>query len=44
MRAITSPDNERSIAFYRSLGFAVTGPHQDYDGPGVHRVGLELRL
>lgn len=44
VRAITSPTNERSIAFHRSLGFTVTGPHPDHDGPGVDRVCFELRL
>lgn len=44
VRAITSPSNERSIAFHRSIGFSVTGPHKDYDGPGVDRMVFELRL
>ncbi|MDA2809582.1 GNAT family N-acetyltransferase [Nocardiopsis sp. RSe5-2] len=44
VRAITSPANERSIAFHRAIGFTVTGPHKDYDGPGVDRMVFELRL
>lgn len=44
VRAITSPANERSIAFHRAFGFTVTGPLADYDGPGVDRMVFELRL
>ncbi|MFJ6017721.1 GNAT family N-acetyltransferase [Nocardiopsis alba] len=44
VRAVTSPVNERSIAFHRSIGFAVTGPHEGYDGPGTDRMAFELRL
>ncbi|MEU3020581.1 GNAT family N-acetyltransferase [Nocardiopsis sp. NPDC007018] len=44
VRAVTSVTNERSIAFHRSLGFAVTGPFDDYDGPGDHRMCFALRL
>lgn len=44
VRAVTSPSNQRSIAFHRSVGFAVTGPHEDYDGPGTDRMCFELRL
>jgi ribosomal protein S18 acetylase RimI-like enzyme len=36
--AITSPLNEGSIAFHRRLGFTVTGPVVDYNGPGQHRM------
>lgn len=32
--AITSPVNAGSIAFHKSMGFAVTGPVVGYDGPG----------
>jgi ribosomal protein S18 acetylase RimI-like enzyme len=32
--AITSPANVASIAFHRSLGFAMRGPVPDYNGPG----------
>ncbi|WP_017606743.1 GNAT family N-acetyltransferase [Nocardiopsis alkaliphila] len=44
VRAITSPANEGSIAFHRSMGFTVTGPHEDYDSPGTARMCFELRL
>jgi len=44
VRAVTSPSNEGSIAFHRGIGFAVSGPHADHDGPGVDRVLFELRL
>ncbi|MFE1594542.1 GNAT family N-acetyltransferase [Nocardia sp. NPDC058705] len=32
--AITSPTNYTSIDFHRSLGFTVTGPIPNYNGPG----------
>jgi GNAT superfamily N-acetyltransferase len=32
--AVTAPVNSGSIAFHRSLGFAVSGPVTDYNGPG----------
>lgn len=44
VRAVTSPSNERSIAFHRSVGFVVTGPHEGYEGPGTDRMCFELRL
>jgi ribosomal protein S18 acetylase RimI-like enzyme len=44
VRAITSPQNEASIAFHSSLGFTVTGPVRDYHGPGADRVLFELDL
>ncbi|WP_159945086.1 MULTISPECIES: GNAT family N-acetyltransferase [unclassified Nocardiopsis] len=44
VRAITSPANERSIAFHRALGFRVTGPHTDYEGPGADRMVFTLSL
>lgn len=34
VRAITSPVNEPSIAFHRRMGFTVTGPVPNYNGPG----------
>jgi GNAT superfamily N-acetyltransferase len=43
-RAVTSPVNLASVAFHRSLGFAVTGPHPGYDGPGADRMVFDLRL
>jgi ribosomal protein S18 acetylase RimI-like enzyme len=36
--AITSPVNAGSIAFHRSLGFAVRGPATGYDGPGKDMI------
>lgn len=38
VKAITSPVNERSIAFHRALGFTASEPITDYDGPGLDRV------
>jgi ribosomal protein S18 acetylase RimI-like enzyme len=35
VRAITSPANATSIAFHRRMGFTVTGPVIDYNGPGT---------
>jgi ribosomal protein S18 acetylase RimI-like enzyme len=44
VNAITSPANAGSIAFHRSLGFTVTGPVPDYDGPGHAKMVFERRL
>lgn len=44
VRAITSPVNHGSIAFHAALGFTVTGPVRDYDGPSVDRILFERRL
>ncbi len=38
VRAITSPINEDSIAFHLFMGFELTGPVPDYNGPGVERI------
>ena len=38
VRAITSPVNERSVAFHRALGFEIEGVDDDYDGRGEARV------
>jgi ribosomal protein S18 acetylase RimI-like enzyme len=35
VQAITSPVNTTSIAFHRAMGFSVTGPVPDYEGPGL---------
>lgn len=43
IRAITSPANSRSIAFHRALGFTVSGPIPDYNGPGRDMVTFEWR-
>lgn len=42
--AITSPMNTASVAFHRAMGFTVTGPVPDYDGPGVDRIVFERQL
>jgi ribosomal protein S18 acetylase RimI-like enzyme len=44
VRAITAPVNGGSIAFHRSMGFTVTGPVADYEGPGRDYVVFERRL
>jgi ribosomal protein S18 acetylase RimI-like enzyme len=42
--AVTAPANAGSIAFHRSMGFAVTGPVPDYNGPGRALVTFERPL
>lgn len=32
--AVTAPVNVKSAEFHRALGFSVTGPVRDYNGPG----------
>jgi ribosomal protein S18 acetylase RimI-like enzyme len=44
VRAVTSPVNERSVAFHRALGFEVDRVQPDYDGRGEARVLLVKRL
>ena len=44
VRAVTSPVNERSVAFHRALGFEVERVDEDYDGHGEARVLLVKRL
>jgi ribosomal protein S18 acetylase RimI-like enzyme len=44
VRAVTSPANERSVAFHRALGFEVERVQPDYDGRGEARVQLVKRL
>ncbi|MFB9837330.1 GNAT family N-acetyltransferase [Actinoallomurus acaciae] len=44
VKAITSPQNQRSIAFHTAMGFTVTGPVADYDGPATDRVVFEREL
>jgi ribosomal protein S18 acetylase RimI-like enzyme len=43
VRAVTSPVNERSVAFHRALGFEVERVDGDYDGRGQSRVLLVRR-
>lgn len=44
IRAVTSPVNERSVAFHRALGFEVERVDESYDGRGEARVLLVKRL
>jgi ribosomal protein S18 acetylase RimI-like enzyme len=44
VRAVTSPVNERSLAFHRALGFDVERVDEDYDGAGAARVLLVKHL
>lgn len=36
--------NEGSISFHRQLGFTVSAPINEHDGPGLDRVTFERRL
>jgi ribosomal protein S18 acetylase RimI-like enzyme len=38
VKAITSPHNAASIAYHRAMGFTVSDPIKDYDGPSLDRV------
>ena len=40
VRAVTSPVNERSVAFHRALGFEVERVADDYNGRGEARMLL----
>jgi ribosomal protein S18 acetylase RimI-like enzyme len=42
--AVTAPVNTGSIAFHRSLGFRVSGPVTDYNGPGRDLMVFERAL
>jgi predicted GNAT superfamily acetyltransferase len=44
VRAVTAPVNSASIAFHAAMGFTVTGPVDDYDGPSSAKVVFERRL
>jgi ribosomal protein S18 acetylase RimI-like enzyme len=44
VRAVTSPVNERSVAFHEALGFEVERVDDSYDGRGEPRVLLVKRL
>jgi ribosomal protein S18 acetylase RimI-like enzyme len=44
VRAVTSPVNERSVAFHRALGFEVERVDDSYDGRGEARVLLVKQL
>jgi ribosomal protein S18 acetylase RimI-like enzyme len=42
--AVTGPVNARSVAFHRAMGFTVTGPVADYDGPGHGKIVFRREL
>ena len=42
--AVTAPANAGSVAFHRAMGFTVTGPVADYDGPGRDKIVFEREL
>jgi len=42
--AITAPVNLRSAEFHRALGFRVSGPVRDYDGPGHEMLVFDRAL
>ena len=44
VRAVTSPVNERSVAFHQAIGFEIDRVDEDYDGRGEARVLLVKRL
>jgi ribosomal protein S18 acetylase RimI-like enzyme len=44
VRAVTSPANERSVAFHQALGFEIERVDADYDGRGESRVLLLKNL
>jgi GNAT superfamily N-acetyltransferase len=44
VRAVTSPVNSGSVAFHAALGFSVTGPVTDYDGPGRGLMVFKRKL
>jgi ribosomal protein S18 acetylase RimI-like enzyme len=44
VRAVTSPVNEQSVAFHRSLGFETDRIDASYDGAGEPRVALVKHL
>jgi predicted GNAT superfamily acetyltransferase len=39
-----APVNSTSIAFHAAMGFTVTGPVGDYDGPDSAKMLFERRL
>jgi ribosomal protein S18 acetylase RimI-like enzyme len=44
MRAITAPENEASVRFHVGLGFTVSSPVPDYNGPGRAMVVFRRSL
>jgi len=44
LQAITAPSNTGSIRFHQGLGFSVTAPVADYNGPGRPMVTFRRQL
>jgi ribosomal protein S18 acetylase RimI-like enzyme len=44
VRAVTSPVNERSVAFHQAIGFEIERVDENYDGRGEARVLLVKHL
>jgi ribosomal protein S18 acetylase RimI-like enzyme len=44
LKAITSPENEGSLAFHRTLGFTEVTRHEDYAGSGRPRIVMRKHL
>ncbi|MHB1511548.1 MAG: GNAT family N-acetyltransferase, partial [Acidimicrobiales bacterium] len=44
MRAITAPSNTDSVRFHQSVGFTLSEPVADYNGPGRAMVTFRCRL
>ena len=44
LRAITGPSNSGSVRFHERLGFTVTGPVADYNGPGKPMITFTKSL
>lgn len=44
VRAITAPSNAGSIRFHSQLGFTVSGPIPDYNGPAKPMITFALRI
>lgn len=42
--AVTSPGNDGSVRFHQAMGFTVTGPVADYNGPGRDRILFRKEL
>lgn len=42
--AVTAPGNLGSADFHRAMGFTVTGPVTDYDGPGQDMLHFERAI
>jgi L-amino acid N-acyltransferase YncA len=44
LRAVTAPSNTASIRFHRNVGFTVSKPVADYNGPGRPMVTFRRQL